>query len=69
MPRSCALGQRVTFVEGEGPRLDALKDPAALQTYEHTIAAMGAMLAEAMRAPIVIVLHITAPVALAHRLG
>jgi uroporphyrinogen decarboxylase len=26
-----ALGQRVTFVEGEGPRLDALKDPAALQ--------------------------------------
>ena len=27
-----ALGQRVTFVEGEGPRLDALKDPVALQT-------------------------------------
>jgi uroporphyrinogen decarboxylase len=27
-----ALGQRVSFVEGEGPRLDALKDPAALQT-------------------------------------
>jgi uroporphyrinogen decarboxylase len=27
-----ALGQRVTFVEGEGPRLDALKDPAALRT-------------------------------------
>jgi uroporphyrinogen decarboxylase len=27
-----ALGQRVTFVEGEGPRLDALKDPEALQT-------------------------------------
>ena len=26
-----ALGQHVTFVEGEGPRLDALKDPAALQ--------------------------------------
>jgi uroporphyrinogen decarboxylase len=26
-----ALGQRVTFVEGEGPRLDALKDPAALR--------------------------------------
>jgi len=25
-----ALGQRVTFVEGEGPRLDGLKDPAAL---------------------------------------
>ena len=27
-----ALGQRVSFVEGEGPRLDALKGPAALQT-------------------------------------
>jgi hypothetical protein len=26
-----ALGQRVRFVEGEGPRLDALNDPAALQ--------------------------------------
>jgi uroporphyrinogen decarboxylase len=26
-----ALGQRVTFEEGEGPRLDALKEPAALQ--------------------------------------
>ncbi len=26
-----ALGQRVTFVEGEGPRLDALGDPPALQ--------------------------------------
>ena len=26
-----ALGQRVSFVEGEGPRLDALNDPAALQ--------------------------------------
>ena len=25
-----ALGQHVSFVEGEGPRLDALKDPAAL---------------------------------------
>src|ERR1700735_4230362 len=25
-----ALGQRVTFEEGEGPRLDALRDPAAL---------------------------------------
>jgi uroporphyrinogen decarboxylase len=24
-----ALGQRVTFAEGEGPRLDALKDPSA----------------------------------------
>ena len=27
-----ALGQRVWFVEGEGPRLEALGDPAALQT-------------------------------------
>jgi uroporphyrinogen decarboxylase len=26
-----ALGQRVTFETGEGPRLDALKDPAALK--------------------------------------
>jgi uroporphyrinogen decarboxylase len=26
-----ALGQRVTFVEGEGPRLNPLRDPAALQ--------------------------------------
>jgi uroporphyrinogen decarboxylase len=26
-----ALGQRVTFVEGEGPRLDALKDASALR--------------------------------------
>ncbi len=26
-----ALGQRVTFVEGEGPRLDALGDPQSLQ--------------------------------------
>lgn len=26
-----ALGQRVTFVEGEGPRLDALGDPESLQ--------------------------------------
>src|SRR6202050_2918198 len=25
-----ALGQRVSFEEGEGPRLDAMKDPAAL---------------------------------------
>jgi uroporphyrinogen decarboxylase len=25
-----ALGQRVSFVEGEGPRLDALKEPVAL---------------------------------------
>ena len=25
-----ALGQRVTFADGEGPRLDALKDPSAL---------------------------------------
>jgi uroporphyrinogen decarboxylase len=25
-----ALGQRVTFAEGEGPQLDALKDPSAL---------------------------------------
>src|SRR5580698_3459779 len=25
-----ALGQRVSFEEGEGPRLDAVKDPAAL---------------------------------------
>jgi uroporphyrinogen decarboxylase len=27
-----ALGQYVTFVEGEGPRLEALTDPAALRT-------------------------------------
>src|ERR1700734_1576602 len=26
-----ALGQRVSFEEGEGPRLDAMKDPAALE--------------------------------------
>jgi uroporphyrinogen decarboxylase len=32
-----ALGQRVTFVEGEGPRLDALKDPAALQKLRTTV--------------------------------
>jgi uroporphyrinogen-III decarboxylase len=32
-----ALGQRVTFVEGEGPRLDALKDPAALQTLRASV--------------------------------
>src|SRR5271170_2531727 len=25
-----ALGQRVTFEDGEGPRLDAIKDPSAL---------------------------------------
>ena len=25
-----ALGQRVTFEQGEGPRLDALEDPAAI---------------------------------------
>jgi hypothetical protein len=31
--KSCRTraNQRVSFVEGEGPRLDALKDPAALQ--------------------------------------
>ncbi len=33
-----ALGQRVTFVEGEWPRLDALKDPAALLTLRAEIA-------------------------------
>jgi len=33
-----ALGQRVTFVEGEGPRLDALNDPAALLTLRAEIA-------------------------------
>src|SRR6516165_2207554 len=27
-----ALGQRVTFVEGKGPRLEALSDPAVLAT-------------------------------------
>jgi uroporphyrinogen decarboxylase len=32
-----ALGQRVTFVEGEGPRLDALRDPEALQTLRAAI--------------------------------
>jgi uroporphyrinogen decarboxylase len=32
-----ALGQRVSFVEGEGPRLDALNDPAALQTLRSAI--------------------------------
>jgi uroporphyrinogen-III decarboxylase len=26
-----ALGQRMSFVEGEGPRLDAPSNPAALQ--------------------------------------
>jgi len=32
-----ALGQRVTFVEGEGPRLDALADPAALKKLREEI--------------------------------
>src|SRR5271155_6125942 len=32
-----ALGQRVTFVEGEGPRLDALKDPSALRRLQGEI--------------------------------
>ncbi len=32
-----ALGQRVSFVEGEGPRLDPLNDPAALQTLRSAI--------------------------------
>ena len=32
-----ALGQRVSFVEGEGPRLDARNDPAALQTLRPAI--------------------------------
>jgi uroporphyrinogen decarboxylase len=32
-----ALGQCVSFVEGEGPRLDALNDPAALQTLRPAI--------------------------------
>src|SRR5215467_13519814 len=32
-----ALGQRVSFVEGEGPRLHALNDPAALQTLRPAI--------------------------------
>jgi uroporphyrinogen decarboxylase len=38
-----ALGQRVTFVEGEGPRLDALGDPHSLQRLkpeiDHTLLA------------------------------
>jgi uroporphyrinogen decarboxylase len=32
-----ALGQRVWFVEGEGPRLDPLRDPAALQTLQASL--------------------------------
>ena len=32
-----ALGQRVTFETGEGPRLDALKDPAALKRLQTEI--------------------------------
>ncbi len=32
-----ALGQRVTFEDGEGPRLDALADPAALQRLKREI--------------------------------
>ena len=32
-----ALGQRVTFEEGEGPRLSALKDPAALSALRREI--------------------------------
>ena len=32
-----AFGQRVSFVEGEGPRLDPLNDPAALQTLRPAI--------------------------------
>src|SRR3984957_19257568 len=32
-----ALGQRVSFEEGEGPRLDALRDPAALQALRATV--------------------------------
>jgi uroporphyrinogen decarboxylase len=32
-----ALGQRVTFEDGEGPRLDALKDPAALSRLDREI--------------------------------
>jgi uroporphyrinogen decarboxylase len=32
-----ALGQRVTFEDGEGPRLDALKDPAALSRLDWEI--------------------------------
>jgi uroporphyrinogen decarboxylase len=32
-----ALGQRVSFEEGEGPRLDAINDPAALARLRHEI--------------------------------
>lgn len=32
-----ALGQRVTFAAGEGPRLDALADPAALARLKHEL--------------------------------
>ncbi len=32
-----ALGQRVTFADGEGPRLDALKDPSALNSLHREI--------------------------------
>jgi uroporphyrinogen decarboxylase len=32
-----ALGQRVTFVEGEGPKLDALLDPSAVARLPHEI--------------------------------
>jgi uroporphyrinogen decarboxylase len=32
-----ALGQRVSFVEGEGPQLDALEDPAALNRLRGSI--------------------------------
>ena len=32
-----ALGQRVAFIEGEGPRLDALQDPSALKMLREEI--------------------------------
>ncbi len=32
-----ALGQRVTFEDGEGPKLDALKDPSAIACLPHDI--------------------------------
>jgi uroporphyrinogen decarboxylase len=32
-----ALGQKVTFHEGEGPQLDALSDPSALKRLQHEI--------------------------------
>jgi uroporphyrinogen decarboxylase len=32
-----ALGQRVTFEDGEGPRLDAIQDPSALQSLRSEI--------------------------------